>query len=101
MLQALNDPDAEVRSNAAGSLAFLRCQLSVVVPTLIACLRDVDAAVRMSAIQSLGWLQSDASSALPALSQLLRQAPDAAAEVKIVEAIRSIEAATDRAGGAQ
>jgi len=98
LLHALNDPDAEVRSNAAGSLAFLHCQLNVVVPTLIACLRDADATVRGTAAQSLGWLQQDAVSALPALSQLLREAPDAASEVKITEAIRSIETATAQQG---
>ena len=98
LLHALNDPDAEVRSNAAGSLAFLHCQLNVVVPSLITCLRDTDATVRGTVAQSLGWLQQDAVSALPALSQLLREAPDAASEVKITEAIRSIETAAAHQG---
>ncbi len=101
LLHALNDPDAEVRSNAAGSLAFLRCQLDVVVPTLITCLRDPDAAVRGSAAQGLGWLQQDAIPALPTLLKLLHETPDAAAKMKIIEALHSIDPKVAKFGGAE
>ena len=101
LLHALKDPDAEVRSNAAGSLAFLRCQLDVVVPTLINCLRDPDAAVRGSAAQGLGGLQQDAIPALPTLLKLLHETPDAAAKMKIIEALHSIDPKVAKFGGAE
>ena len=88
LLQALNDPDPEVRSNAAGSLAFLRCNLNEVVPALIRCLAESNAMVRVSAAQNLGWLQQDAASALPALAKLQHETSDATDEMKIIEAMR-------------
>jgi hypothetical protein len=99
LLGALDDADPEVRSNAAGSLAFLKCQLERVVPALLTRLGDSNAIVRVNVAQSLGWLQREAVPALPALVKLREETSDPADEVKIAEAIRLIEAAPIETGG--
>ena len=71
------------------------------MPTLINCLRDPDAAVRGSAAQGLGWLQQDAIPALPTLLKLLHETPDAAAKMKIIEALHSIDPKVAKFGGAE
>lgn len=99
LLEALNDPEPDVRSNAAGSLAYLRRQLDQVVPALIQTLHDTNPAVRVNVAQSLGWLQHDAFAALPALAKLLETTTDPGDESKVSEAIRQIESRITAAGG--
>lgn len=101
LLRALNDPEPEVRSNAAGSLAFLRCQLDRVVPALIERLADSNNTVRVNVAQTLGWLQHDAVPAMPALVKLRQETTDSIDEIKIAEAIRMIDTAPVATGGPQ
>lgn len=101
LLQALNDPEPDVRGNAAGSLAYLRCHLDQVVPALIRSLEDTNVTVRLNVAQSLGWLQHDAVAALPALMKLREATTDPAGESRVSEAIRLIESQITAAGGRQ
>lgn len=99
LLRALDDSHPETRSNAAGSLAFLRCQLDCVVPALVHRLNDSNNTVRVNIAGALGWLQRDAEPALPALRGLYETTTDPAEQVKIAEAIRLIESAPMTTGG--
>lgn len=99
LLRALDDSHPETRSNAAGSLAFLRCQLDCVVPALVNRLNDSNNTVRVNIAGALGWLQRDAEPALPALRALHETTTDPAEQVKIAEAIRLIESAPITTGG--
>lgn len=99
LLRALDDSYPETRSNAAGSLAFLRCRLDCVVPALVHRLNDSNNIVRVNIAGALGWLQRDAEPALPALRGLYETTTDPAEQVKIAEAIRLIESAPMTTGG--
>lgn len=99
LLRALDDSHPETRSNAAGSLAFLRCRLDGVVPALIHRLNDSNNTVRVNIASALGWLQRDAAPALPALRGLYEVTTDPAEQAKIAEAIRLIESAPIETGG--
>lgn len=99
LLRALDDSHPETRSNAAGSLAFLRCRLDGVVPALIHRLNDSNNTVRVNIASALGWLQRDAAPALPALRGLYEVTTDPAEQAKIAEAIWLIESAPIETGG--
>lgn len=101
LLRALADPEPEVRSNAAGSLAFLHCEIERVLPALVERLGDSNQTVRINVAQSLGWLQADARPALPALCRLKAQGADPADEIKINDAIRMIETSPRELGGSR
>jgi HEAT repeat protein/DNA-binding NarL/FixJ family response regulator len=70
-IQALKDPEAEVRLAAVGALRRIKDSRAVI--PLVASLDDAEVEVRLAAIQALGWLQ-DARAIEPLLGLL--RSPD-------------------------
>lgn len=69
LVEALDDPDGEVRQNVAIALANLGDQ---VIPALLEALQHAKPERRMGAAQALGQLRPVARSAVPNLMQALK-----------------------------
>lgn len=72
LIDALKDPNAEVRDRAAQALARMGPPARQAVPQLIAALQDPDWKVRRSAARALGQIGPDAEKAVPALIEIIR-----------------------------
>jgi putative membrane-bound dehydrogenase-like protein len=82
---ALDDPDADIRSQAARALGEHRA--SAATARLVAALDDPDAMVRMWAVIALGQIGDPA--AVPGLSALLKD-PDSTVRFVAVQALRKL-----------
>ncbi|HEY2841241.1 MAG TPA: HEAT repeat domain-containing protein [Pirellulales bacterium] len=76
LIDALNDPNPDVRVEAARSLARMGDQGKAAVPTLIERLSDPNEEVRQASARALGQMGPAAAEAVPALMALIK-APDA------------------------
>ncbi len=76
-VQALQDPDANLRKKAAFKLGNVGPIDATVGPALLGALKDADAAVRCEVILALLKLGPGARGAIPALTALWQQDPDA------------------------
>ena len=92
VIEALEDPDAEVRLAAAGSLGWRGSgkRSPTLVPALGRALADSDARVRRWSTMSLGNLGLDAEAALPALCALAND-PETEVREQAAQAISTIE----------
>jgi HEAT repeat protein len=70
--EALKDPEASIRQQAAYELASSGRALQSAVPALITALADADAGVRSAAAYALGRMGSQAQAAVPALSAAVK-----------------------------
>jgi RNA polymerase sigma factor (sigma-70 family) len=70
LLKELDDPDAQVRSQAPAALAHIHKQLDVVLPALLKNLKDPDDSVRWCTASAIGQLGPDAKSAFPDLLEV-------------------------------
>src|SRR5258707_13524566 len=68
--QALQDPDAQTRREAAGALAALKAKAAV--PELITALKDKDDEIRAKAAEALWSIGSNSKDAIPALTAALK-----------------------------
>ena len=75
LIEALRDPDSEVRRGAAGALGQVGPEAIGAVPALIEALRDPDSEVRRGAAGALGQVGPKPIGAVPALIEALRD-PD-------------------------
>src|SRR5262249_19413967 len=91
LLQALKDPAAEVRANAAASLGLIGSDAKAAVPPLIGALEDKDASARTAAAAALGNLGETARAAVPALVRALRD-PDRRVGLGAVSSLRQLDA---------
>lgn len=91
LLRALGDPVAEVRGNAAGSLALVGANDSNTVPALAVILSDTDPTVRLEAIQGLERLQEKARPAASRLRALLKAEENPTLQHRIEQALKAIE----------
>lgn len=87
LVETLQDPDREVRAQAARALARMGPRAEPAIPALIAALNDSDKEVRMGAARALGQIGPAAAEAVPDLIQALKdprnkpaEATEAAAE---------------------
>jgi HEAT repeat protein len=80
LLQALQDPDPEVRKTGLERISELLEAAHPVVPAIIRCLADSVPAVRAAAALTLGRIKAPADQALPALVRVLE---DDEAEVRL------------------
>ena len=92
VIEALGDPDAEVRHAAACFLGWRGpgMRSSMRVPALGRALADPDARVREWSARSLGFLRLDAEAALPALRALAND-PERGVREQAAQAISAIE----------
>jgi len=90
-LQALKNPDARVRKEAASKLGNAGPANSAVLPALIAALRDSDAKVRCEVILALVKFGFDANEAVPILTELQKSDNDARVRSYSAEALEKIQ----------
>ncbi len=90
-IQALNDPDARVRKEAASKLGNAGPANSAVLPALIAALKDTDAKVRCEVILALVKFGPDATEAVPDLTELQTSDSDARVRAYAAEALEKIQ----------
>jgi HEAT repeat protein len=76
-VQALNDPDAGVRKNAARKLGNVGAADPAALPALTAALNDPEAGVRAEVILALVKFGPAAKDAVPQLAQMQRGDADA------------------------
>lgn len=72
LVETLEDPDREVRAQAARALARMGPRAEPAIPALIAALNDSDKEVRMGAARALGQIGPAAAEAVPDLIQALK-----------------------------
>lgn len=72
LIDALHDPNPDVRSRAAGAIARMGPPAKEAVPNLIVALADPDWKVRRSAARALGQIGAGAAEAVPALIDVIR-----------------------------
>jgi HEAT repeat protein len=90
-VQALNDPDARVRKDAASKLGNAGPVNSDVLPALVAALKDPDAKVRCEVIFALVKFGPDAKEAVPILTELRKSDSDARVRTYAGEALEKIQ----------
>jgi HEAT repeat protein len=90
-VQALKDPDARVRKEAASKLGNAGPANSAVFPALVAALKDPDAKVRCEVIFALVKFGSDANEAVPILTELQKLDSDARVRTYAAEALEKIQ----------
>ena len=90
-VQALKDPDARVRKEAASKLGNAGPANSAVLPALIAALRDSDPKVRCEVILALVKFDADAKEAVPILTELQKSDCDARVRTYAGEALEKIQ----------
>ena len=90
-IQALHDPDARVRKEAASKLGNAGAASSAVRPALLAALKDHDAKVRCEVILALVKFGFDANEAVPILTELQKSDNDARVRSYSAEALEKIQ----------
>ena len=73
LVDALHDPDADTRAQAARALARMGRVARDALPALVEALNDPDPRVRHHAARALGQMGPDAAPAIPALVRVLHQ----------------------------
>src|SRR5262249_30345783 len=94
-IEALEDPRAEVRLQAAWTLGRCGWAAARAVPALVETLKDEDLHVRVEAATSLGLIGSDARAALPALREVERADGEESVRDAAAGALKAIGAAED------
>jgi len=79
LIEALSDPNPDVRKQAARSLARMGDAGKAAVPVLIERLQDPDEEVRQAAARALGQMGAAAAEAVPALIAIIKQGETTAA----------------------
>lgn len=72
LVETLQDPDREVRAQAARALARMGPRAEPAIPALIAALKDSDKEVRMGAARALGQIGPPAAEAVPDLIKAIK-----------------------------
>jgi HEAT repeat protein len=90
-VQALNDPDARIRKEAASKLGNAGPASPAVLPSLVAALKDPDAKVRREVILALVKFGPDANEAAPDLAELQKSDRDARVRTYAAEALEKIQ----------
>ena len=75
LIELLDDPDAEVRRDAAEAVEVVGPDARDAVKPLIPLLKDANGGVRIAAFGALGKIGPDAADALPRLAEFLRDPP--------------------------
>lgn len=70
-IDALSDPDPQVRAQAAGALSRIGAPAAAAVPALCLAVDDDDSYVRAMAAAALGQIGEDAKQAVPILTEML------------------------------
>lgn len=81
LVETLEDPDRDVRAQAARALARMGPRAEPAIPALIAALNDSDKEVRMGAARALGQIGPAASEAVPDLINAIKDPRNKPAEV--------------------
>ena len=97
LIQALQDPDIQVRANAIYALDFIGESATDAVPALILLLKDLNEDVRLHALEALGQIGS--KDAVSALTQALKgqdedvrlHAVQALEQIGTPEALKAVE----------
>lgn len=89
---ALEDPDRDVRAQAARALARMGPQAEDAIPALIEALDDDDKEVRQGAARALGQIGPLAEEAVPALVQALKDPRNKATEEAVETEVEVDEA---------
>jgi hypothetical protein len=74
LVEALHDPNPDLRDQAALALARIGPDAEAAVPDLIAALNDDNEVVRKDAVRALGQIGPQAARAVPELIEVLRRA---------------------------
>jgi HEAT repeat protein len=90
-VQALKNPDARVRKEAASKLGNAGAANSAVLPALVTALKDPDAKVRCEVILALVKFGPDANEAVPILTELQKSDSDARVRTYAGEALEKIQ----------
>jgi HEAT repeat protein len=90
-IQALKDPDARVRQEAAFKLGNAGPVDAAVLPALVAALNDPDARVRSEAVLAVVKFGPAAKEAAPALTELGRNDRDPRVRRYCVQALEKIQ----------
>jgi HEAT repeat protein len=90
--EALRDPDARVRRNAAFTLGNIGPSDAAVFPALIGALKDADAGVRCEAVLALLKFGPEARQAAPALAELSQRDRSPRVRDYAARALRKLEA---------
>lgn len=72
LVETLQDPDRDVRAQAARALARMGPRAEPAIPALIAALNDSDKEVRMGAARALGQIGPAAAEAVPDLIKAIK-----------------------------
>lgn len=72
LVETLQDPDRDVRAQAARALARMGPRAEPAIPALIAALNDSDKEVRMGAARALGQIGPPAAEAVPDLIKAIK-----------------------------
>jgi HEAT repeat protein len=97
-VQALRQPDARVRKEAAFKLGNLGPTDPAVSPALIGALKDADAGVRCEAILALTKCGPDAQAAIPVLADLQQRDPNARVRSYASKALKKLRGEDGAAG---
>lgn len=89
LVATLQDPDRDVRAQAARALARMGPRAEPAIPALIAALNDSDQEVRMGAARALGQIGPPAAEAVPDLIEALKDPRNKPAEAPAGEAVRN------------
>ncbi len=73
LIKTLEDPDPEVQTFAARSLAMMGPNARTAVPSLVKHLHDSDERVRRACARALGQIGPAAGAAVPELIKLLKE----------------------------
>jgi HEAT repeat protein len=90
-VQALKDPDARVRKQAAFKLGNAGAVDVAVLPGLVAALEDSDIGVRREATLALAKFGPEAKDAVPVLAELQQSDPDSRVRFYAGEALQKIQ----------
>jgi HEAT repeat protein len=91
LIGALDDPDAQIRVWAAGTLATLQAPEKAAVPALIKALKDSHANVRTHAVVVLGNIGKASQPALPLLASMLHDDPDFGVRQDVIAALARLD----------
>ena len=92
LITALDDPDRDVRAQAARALARMGPQAEAAIPALIDALDDDNKEVRQGAARALGQIGPSAEDAVPALMQALKDPRNRATEEAVETEVEDDEA---------